>query len=202
MRKEKLRKFEFVAIGLVVSMMFVCVFSARAFASFAGDIYIRADGSIDPLNAPIATSDNITYVLTADVFGTLTIQRDNIVFDGVGHTFTGSGSGYGITLAGRSNVTVENTACESFSYGIYLDASSGCTLQNNNFTANYYYGIWLYYSSGNTLSDKTHLETAIMASISIFPLTTLCRTTTQPETQRTVSISIIPVATTLCRATT
>jgi parallel beta-helix repeat protein len=129
------------------------------FVPFAGDIYIRADGSVDPWNAPIATSDNITYVLTANVFGSLTIERDNIVFDGAGHTFTGSGAGHGITLSGRSNVTVKNTTVINYygngnGIGIYLDSSSGNTLSGNT-VANNDHGIDLVSAYNNVLSDNT-----------------------------------------------
>lgn len=33
----------------------------------SGTIYIRADGSIDPPDAPVITLDNVTYTLTGNI---------------------------------------------------------------------------------------------------------------------------------------
>jgi len=72
----------------------------------SGTIYIRADGSIDPSTANITTIDDFTYAFTDNIVNDeIVVQRDNIVIDGAGHTLQGTGSGAGIWLSGRSNVT-------------------------------------------------------------------------------------------------
>lgn len=150
------------------------------FAQEAGTIFIRADGSIDPLTASISTIDSITYTFTSDIFdNSIVIERDNIVVDGVGFTLQGesaSGSN-GIDLTGRTNVTIENTVipcargisladssgnsisgnniAPNYGNGIYLSNSSGNSISGNNITANYGSGILLeYYSSNNTISEN------------------------------------------------
>jgi len=104
-------------------------------------VYIRADGSIDPPTAPISTTDNVTYTLTgnitSDVDGII-IERDNIIVDGAGYTVQGAGAHEykGISLSGRSNVTIKSMKIEAFDCGIFLYHSSGSTISKNNVTNN------------------------------------------------------------------
>ena len=148
----------------------------------SGTIYIRADGSIDPPDAPISTVDNVTYTLTGNITSDadgITVERSNIIIDGAGYALQGSGSGNGFCWSGISNVTIQNTNikqfyygisssffsnCNSISgnnitssgYGIYLDSSSNYnSISGNNITANSGSGIYLYYSSNyNSISGN------------------------------------------------
>jgi len=64
-------------------------------AEWTGTVYIRADGSIDPPNAPIITYDNITYTLTDNIASSadgIVVERDNIIIEGVGYTLEGTGA--------------------------------------------------------------------------------------------------------------
>jgi len=115
-----------------------------------GTIYIRADGSIDPPTAPISTVDYITYTFIGNINDAIVIERDNIVIDGAGYTMQGTGSGNGITLSGRSNVTIKNTEITTFYYGIYLEYSSDNSIVGNNITRNGM-GIELYPSCSNNI---------------------------------------------------
>jgi parallel beta-helix repeat protein len=119
----------------------------------SGTIYIRADGSIDPPTAPISTADNITYTstgnITSDADG-IVIERDNMTFDGAGYTIQG-GSGKGIDLSERTNVTILNTKVTAFEFGICLSGSSNDIISQNSVTANQH-GIYLDSSSGNNIS--------------------------------------------------
>jgi parallel beta-helix repeat protein len=112
----------------------------------SGTTYIRADGSIDPPDAPISTVDNVTYTLsgniTSDVDG-IVVERSNIIVDGAGYTVQGPGcdglcpASNGIVLTeGRSNVTIENTNVKNFHDGISLSSSSNNSISGNNITNN------------------------------------------------------------------
>jgi parallel beta-helix repeat protein len=147
----------------------------------SGTIYIRADGSIDPPSAPISTFDNVTYTLTGNVTSDadgIVVEKDSIIVDGQGYTIRGTGFGTGITLSGRSDVTVKNTKINTFDhgcgielryshysdisgnnitnnrYGIYLTYSTNNSVSENNITANDWYGIYLFYSSSNSISGN------------------------------------------------
>ena len=125
-------------------------------AEAAGTIYIRADGSIDPPTAPIQQNGDV-YTLTGDINSDadgIVVERDNIVVDGGGHTVQGTGSGTGLSLSGRSNVTIKSITINAFYYGIVLYSSSNSSISGNNITANTDYGIVLYSSSNSSISGN------------------------------------------------
>ncbi len=123
----------------------------------SGIIYIRADGSIDPDTASIQRDGNI-YTFTDNIYyDEIVVERDNIVVDGAGYTLQGSGfwGSKGISLSGRSNVTVNNIRIEMFNYGIYLYESSNCSISGNQVANNDIVGISLTSSSNyNSVSGN------------------------------------------------
>jgi len=120
----------------------------------SGTIYIRADGSVDPPDAPLSTVDNVTYTFTGNIGDSLVVERDNIVVDGVGYILQGPGSGNGIDLSSRSNVTSKNTNIKDFSYGILLSESSNISITENNITNNRWDGIGLWNSRCNSINGN------------------------------------------------
>ena len=126
-----------------------------------GTICIQADGSIVPSTAPISTVDNTTYTFTGNVSEStgmlaIVVERDSIVLDGQGYTVqgTGNGTGTGITLSERNNVTIKNMTITAFGIGIYVcNSSSHNSFSGNNVTANSY-GIVIVYSSDNSISGN------------------------------------------------
>ena len=88
-------------------------------------IYIRANGGIDPVSAPISTLDNVTYTLTGNVASEadgIFIERDNITLDGGGFTLEGTEiqNSRGISLVTITNATITRMKIVSFWEGIYL----------------------------------------------------------------------------------
>jgi len=110
----------------------------------SGTIYIRADGSIDPSDAPISTVDYVTYTLTGNITSDtdgIVIERSSIIIDGNGYTVQGSGYmgnyGSGFYVSGINNVTIKRTNIQGgFTYGVYLESSSYNTISENNITNN------------------------------------------------------------------
>jgi parallel beta-helix repeat protein len=134
----------------------------------SGTIYIRADGSIDPLTANITSMDNVTYTFTNNISDSIAVERDNIVVDGAGYTVQGTRAydSKGITLLERSNVTIKNMTIKAFDYGIYLTNSYNNKMVGNNVTNNHYDGITLYYSLNNAVSGNNITEN--MPGISLY----------------------------------
>jgi len=123
--------------------------SAKAF----GIIYIRADGSIDPLTASVSSIDNATYIFTDNVNDSIVIEKNDIVVDGKGFTVQGAEGRTGIDLSHRNNVTVKNMEIMKFETGILLEYSSNNILSNNT-VVNNNIGIKLWFSGANTLTDN------------------------------------------------
>ncbi|MFB3889698.1 MAG: nitrous oxide reductase family maturation protein NosD [Candidatus Bathyarchaeia archaeon] len=115
-------------------------------------VYFRADGSIDPPSAPIQRDGNI-YTFTANISDSIVVERDNIVVDGADHAVQGPGSGVGIDLSGRSNVTIENMEIKGFFHGIRLWPAFNNTIYGNSITTNSI-GIFLWGSSNNSIAEN------------------------------------------------
>lgn len=117
-----------IMLTLILTSMLSSALAIQQVKAASETIYIRADGSIDPPTANITSVDNITYTFTDNIYDSIVVERDNIVVDGAGYTVQGTGSGIGIDLTGRSNITLENVEVTNFCYGIYLHWSSNNTL--------------------------------------------------------------------------
>ena len=114
-----------------------------------------------PTDGTIGTWDPVyrIYTLTKDVSGNIVIGQDNLTLDGNGHTVTGSGSGRGVELSGRTGVTIQNVTVEQFEYGIYLDDSSGNSLIGNIASNNNKTGIRLNNHSEDNFLDGNQADT-------------------------------------------
>ena len=121
----------------------------------AGTIYIRADGSVEG-TMDISSVDNVTYTFTDNINDEIIIERDNIVVDGAGYTLQGTGSGTGIDLSWRSNVTIKNMEIKAFEYGILLSFAPNNMISGNKITAFDSCGIYMdLYAPHNTISRNT-----------------------------------------------
>ena len=166
-----------IVIGILLTLLLTSLstlaFSIQRVKGWTGTVYIRANGSIDPPDAPISTVDNVTYTLTGNVTTDgdgIVVERDNIVIDGAGYMLQGTVvyPYTGISLSGRENVTVRNVQIKNFNYGIYLHwvgfgvgfYSSSNSISGNNITNNSF-GIYLGRANdnkiyGNNIADNSY----------------------------------------------
>jgi parallel beta-helix repeat protein len=110
-------------------------------------------------------------VLSEDHCGDIIIDADGVTLDGNGYTITGPGrSKYnttkrcwdisiGISVKGRTGVTVKNCRITNFAFGLILDRSDGCTLLNNTVDHNLWGGIDVRFSFNNTIQENTVYST-------------------------------------------
>jgi parallel beta-helix repeat protein len=123
-------------------------------ATASETIYIRGDGSVDPPTSQISTSDNVTYILTGNINGSIEVERSNIVLDGKGHAVQGTGAvdSTGISLSiVCENVTIRNVEITAFEYGVKVYISAYHSLEGNRIEDNKKYGIWI------ELGDHNHI---------------------------------------------
>jgi len=135
-------------------------------AKASGTIYINSNGSITPSDAPIFTSDNITYTFTDDINDSIVVLRSNITIDGAGHTLNGTGTGLlaGLTIeyvaAADDNVTVKNVNIMGFGVGIGLISAENITISFCNITNNgdgiWFGEVWNCTISGNLIANNTN----------------------------------------------
>ena len=122
-------------------------------------IYIKSDGSVEGTDK--IQRDGNVYTFTDDIFGSIVVERNNIVVDGAGYTLQGTGSGTGIYLSYRSNVTIKNIEIKAFTSGIELARSLNNIISGNNIEENLY-GIYVGDSSnhnrisGNNITSNTN----------------------------------------------
>ena len=143
---------------LTISIVSLATNVKPAKSEWTGTVYIRADGSIDPPDAPIITYDNVTYILTGNITSSancIVVERDNVIIDGACYTVEGTRDwdSKGIHLLERSNVTIKNINIKNFYYGIYVNCSFTNSLRGNNITNNVI-GIELEISSNNIISGN------------------------------------------------
>ena len=141
-------------IVLVVGVILVWQFGIKTYTT----ITIMSDGTIDPSTAPISKLDNGRYTFTADIFGSIIINQDNIVIDGANHRLYGETdtNSTGIQLDGRTNVTITNLKVNNYQYGIFIKSGSNIVISQNDLTNEY--GIAFDTCSNSTLIENTVSE--------------------------------------------
>jgi parallel beta-helix repeat protein len=135
--------------------------TGRAQISYGGIVTIASDGSIIPSIAPISTSNNVTYLLTDNINGTVIIEKDDVIFNGMNFTVAGNPS---FRLSNVTHVSILytiiagsvqlNSADENIvawnsmeNCEISCENSSGNTIAQNSMEN--YGGIHLHHSSNN-----------------------------------------------------
>ena len=147
------RKLAVAFMAMLVSTLFLVgvVTSEMAMQT----VFIRSDGGVDPVSAPIQRSGN-TYFFTGDVYACLIVQKSNVVIDSAGYALRGALNGaqedlwigqgpsqeapnetgvpytIGIDTADGSvtGLTIKNLNIRDFSIGMYIWTT------NNTITGN------------------------------------------------------------------
>ncbi len=137
-----------VGFVFVVALLLVSLASSVEFASSEATlqtIYIKSEGTVEPADVPIQRNGD-TYTFTADICGTIVVEKDNLVIDGAGYTLYGTYNGtrtdtwevgkgpdqapsngtlwtigMDFSVATKpSNLTVKNLNIKNFYIGMYL----------------------------------------------------------------------------------
>ncbi len=140
---------------LLLLNIIVCMFSIHVVGKYAsGIIYIRADGSIEPVEVPISSSDNVTYTFFNNISNyEIVVEKNNTIIDGAGFTLQGFVGGTGFNLTSVSNVTIKNVNINGFSNGIRLENSVGNSIYKNNMTTSWM-GIWIIMSLNSSINEN------------------------------------------------
>ena len=140
-----------IIVGLIVAILAISLVAGFIFAEpnpsrqlSLQSIFIRQDGSVYPPNVPIQRNGEV-YTFTDNIYGTVKIQKSNIVLNGAGYTLSGPYNGsqanvwavgdgpnqspdlvaqyiIGIDLGAETveGVTIQNLNIKNFSIGMYM----------------------------------------------------------------------------------
>ena len=121
--------------GLLVSLLMATLgTSATTPARAESPLYISSD-----------------YTFTADIDKPIVVTADNIVINGSGYVLQGSrsGEGEGISITGKSNITIIDVTVQGWRIGIWLEAASSNHIVGTSIITNSQYGIWIGADSTN-----------------------------------------------------
>jgi hypothetical protein len=135
-----------ITISIIFLLMAGLLISSLEYANYAkanpstrpilpfNQIYIRADGSIDPADAPIYRSGSVYYLKNDISFGGIKVQCSGITLDGKGHTLSGYDDYFSaINLYNVTNVKVQNFVVTHFG-DVEVGLGSNNILTNNTFS--------------------------------------------------------------------
>jgi parallel beta-helix repeat protein len=141
--------------------MGLCALPIGVHGDYSGDIIINSDGSVSPSGAPLYTVDNVTYSLTQNITGSITLRRDDTILDG--QRFSLEKPGYmpdftiiGIDVVGnKRNVTIRNLNMVDGRYkaAIHLFNCTDFNITNNTIVGNHY-SIWIEYSNDTIITNN------------------------------------------------
>ena len=95
-------------------------------------VLIREDGTVEPENSPIQKNGTV-YYLMGDINQSVSILKNDIIFDGNGYIINPITRG--VTIYGVDNVTVKNCIIkEGKEVGFMVDRSSNIKILNNTVT--------------------------------------------------------------------
>jgi hypothetical protein len=153
------------AIALILALLFSTVVGMQlvnfSCAQSVENITINNDGSVTPSSAPVTISGNV-YTLTRNIFGSITIEKSYVIFDGAGYNINSSSSFAALTLKPAIplygqyllNVTVRNVAIVDGDRGILLQDANNTVIANNTI-ANVETGIMVdIYGTGNIIAGN------------------------------------------------
>ena len=121
--------------GERIGTRFLLVTESCSFSVDFELFYNRSDTFMDFYNETVGTCENLTSSFTLGYPANATgncynILSNNIVLDCGGNAVIGNGSGMGVNVTGKSNVTVKNCIISNFSDGIFVNNSLNFTLIN------------------------------------------------------------------------
>jgi len=149
-----MRKIFCMNLALIMFAAFIVAAPLKLFAtSDSNVVYIRPDGSVEPVGAPIEHIGDL-YKLADNVSAVILVQKNNILIDGNGYWIKGDGAGYGFDLTSRSNVTITNCTIANFLIGIHAYLSMDIFVINNHITLNVGFGLQVISSNRSSVIDN------------------------------------------------
>ena len=130
-----------------------------------GTIYIRSDGSVEGTDN--ISRDGNVYTFIGNIFGSIVVEKDDVIIYGGGFILEGDGSGRGLDFVDDvTNITVKNLQIRFFDVGIHLSNCSHALIESN-FILNNYEGIRINGGFNNSIINN-RIENSSNNGISVF----------------------------------
>ena len=154
--------------GLVVLILAVSLLAGFMFMEpppeeplIMQNIVIQPDGTIYPSNAPIQHEGNL-YTFTSNIYGTIRIQKSNIILNGAGYTLSGpyNGSQVDVWVVGDGPAQSPDLVAE-YIIGIDIGAKNveGIIIENVN-VKNFSIGLYMW-TTNNTVTGNRVSESIV-----------------------------------------
>jgi parallel beta-helix repeat protein len=130
------------ATALILALLLSVIVGTRsigyAHAQSIENITINNDGSVTPSSAPVTVTGNI-YTLNRDIYGSVTIEKSYVIFNGGGFAINASSSFAALTLQPATplftdyvlNVTISNVCIKDGERGIIMRSADNSIIANN-----------------------------------------------------------------------
>jgi parallel beta-helix repeat protein len=130
------------ATALILALLLSVIVGTRsigyAHAQSIENITINNDGSVTPSSAPVTVTGNI-YTLNRDIYGSVTIEKSYVIFNGGGFAINASSSFAALTLQPATplftdyvlNVTISNVCIKDGERGIIMRSANNSIIANN-----------------------------------------------------------------------
>ena len=160
-----MKKLKLTVVVLLVLYLALVSFLQIEEVKAQGTIYIRSDGSVEGTDN--IQRDGNVYTFTGNIFGSIFVEKDDVIFYGAGFILEGDGSGRGLDFVDNvTNITVKNLQIRYFDVGIHLSNCSHALIESN-FILNNYEGIRINGGFNNSII-KNRIENSSNNAVSVF----------------------------------
>lgn len=145
-------------IFLLFSSLMVIAATTASFSAFT--VYIRADGTISPIDVPISQDGSYYTFIDNLNAASIIVQKSGVTIDGNGHFLNGTGfidEATALFLENITDVTVRNLKISNFYFGIHAIKCSNLTITHNSLIGNAY-GIYPNFSNNSIILSNTIME--------------------------------------------
>ncbi len=160
-------------VGFAFLLLCIAPFALQVHAtSGEQNIHIKANGDIEPGNAPIQRQGE-AYTFTADIINqSVLIERSGITVDGAWHRLVGRGAldpnaTGGFRLNQVSGVTIKRVRISKSYWAISFNQSSHCTIRENEI-ANNSYGINIPGFCNDTVIERNKIFDSVGQGIYLY----------------------------------
>jgi outer membrane protein assembly factor BamB len=164
----------FILLTLLLLAFVMPLLTSQVGATETYTVYIRPNGDITdgagyPITPPIVTTDQITYTLTHNFTGTISIEKSDIILDGAGYIVDANTAHEGVRAKYDNNlltnIVIKNLGVKNSAWmNIYLFDTANCTVRDCHVTGSGIAVEAYYYTGGAAVDNLIYNNTVSSTS--------------------------------------